>query len=38
MGKESENEWIDVYVKLIYFAEHLKLIQLSKSIILQYFF
>ena len=37
MGKESEKEQINVYVQLIYFAVHLKLIQLCESIILQKF-
>ena len=36
MGKESEKEWIYVYVKLNHFAVHLKLIQHCKSTILQY--
>ena len=35
MGKESENEWIYVYVQLIYFVVHLKLTQLCKSGTLQ---
>ena len=36
MGKESKEEWIYVYVKLIHFAVHLKLTQHCKSTILQY--
>ena len=35
MGKESEEEWICVYIQRIYFAVHLKLTQLCKSVILQ---
>ena len=35
MGKESEKEWIYVYIQLIHFAVQLKLTQLCKSIILQ---
>ena len=35
MGKESEKEWIYVYVQLIYSDVHLKLTQLSKSTLLQ---
>ena len=33
MGKESEKEWIYVYVKLNHFAVHLKLAQRCKSTI-----
>ena len=33
MGKESEKQWIYVYVQLIHFAVHMKLIQLCKSTI-----
>ena len=36
MGKESEKEWIHVYVELNHFAVHLKLTQHCKSTILQY--
>ena len=36
MGKESEKEWIHVYVKLNHFAVHLKLTQHCKSNIPQY--
>ena len=36
MGKESEKEWISVYVYLNHFAIHLKLTQHCKSAILQY--
>ena len=36
MGKESEEEWIYVYVKLNLFAIHLKLTQDFKSTIFQY--
>ena len=36
MGKESEKEWMYVYVQLNYFAVHLKLTQHCKSTILQY--
>ena len=35
-GKESEKEWIYVYVQLNHFAVHLKLTQHCKSTILQY--
>ena len=31
MGKESEKEWMYVYVQLIHFAVHLKLIPHCKS-------
>lgn len=37
MGKDSEKEWTDAQVELIYFAVPLKLIQLCKSTIFQYF-
>ena len=36
MGKESEKEWIYVYVQLNHFAAHLKLTQHCKSTIFQY--
>ena len=38
MGKESEKEWIYVYVSLIHFIVHLKLTQQTntKSSVLQY--
>ena len=36
MGKESEKEWIYVYVQLNHFAAHLKLTQHFKSTIPQY--
>ena len=36
MGKESEKEWIHVYVELIHFAVHLTLTQHCKSTVLQY--
>ena len=36
MGKESEKEWIYVYVQLNHFAIHVKLTQHCKSTILQY--
>ena len=35
VGKESEKEWIHVYVYMIHFAGHLKLTQLCKLTILQ---
>ena len=35
MGKESEKEWIYVYVKVNHFAVYLKLTQHCKSTILQ---
>ena len=35
MGKESEKEWIYVYVKLSHFVVHLKLAQYCKSTICQ---
>ena len=36
MGKESEKEWIYVYVQLNHFGVHLKLTQHCKSTIPQY--
>ena len=36
MGKESEKEWIYIYVYLNHFAVHLKLTQHGKSVIPQY--
>ena len=36
MGKESEKEWIYVYVSLNHFAVHLRLTQHCKSTILHY--
>ena len=36
MGKESEEEWIHVYVQLNHLAVYLKLTQHCKSTILQY--
>ena len=36
MGKDSEKEWIYVYMYNNHFAVHLKLLQHCKSTILQY--
>ena len=36
MEKESEKEWIHVYLSLIHFAVHLKLTQHCQSAIPQY--